>query len=171
MRSVRQERGGERVKPLGRMTLGTPPGPSDRVFVSAGAGCKPRMERRKMAFTLSGASVCGRRGRAIRKKIIGHGMSASRKRFSRGNALLPVLRAFPLLHQPAGQHGCGILFHPKVEKRANLLAEIGSMAETREFIALQRISRSREKKFPRRLGLVVVQRGLPISGLCILTVR
>jgi hypothetical protein len=56
-------------KPLGRMTLGTPPGPSDLVFVSAGAGCKPRMERRKMAFTLSGASVCGRRGRAIRKKI------------------------------------------------------------------------------------------------------
>ena len=136
--------------PLGRMTLGTPPGPSDRAFMDAGAGCKVQMEHRKMAFTLSGASVCGRRGRAIRKKIIGHGMFASRERFSRGNVLLPVLRAFPLLHQPAGQHGCGILLHPKVEKRANLLAEIGSMAETREFIALQRISRSREKKFPRR---------------------
>jgi hypothetical protein len=162
--------GAREWKPLGRITLGAPPGPSDRVFVSAGAGCKVEMERRKMAFTLSGASVCGRRGRAIRKTIIGHGVSASRKRFSRGNVLLPLLRAFPLLHQPAGQHGCGILLHPKVEKRANLLAEIGSMAETREFIALQRISRSREKKFPRRLGLVVVQRGLPISGLGTLTV-
>jgi hypothetical protein len=124
-----------------------------------------------MAFTLSGASVCGRRGRAIRKKIIGHGMSASRERFSRGNVLLPLLRAFPLLHQPAGQHGCGILLHPKIEKRANLLAEIGGMAETREFIALQRISRSGEEKFPRWLGLVVVQRGLPRGGLGTLTVR
>jgi hypothetical protein len=171
MRSVRQERGGERVKPLWRMTPGTPPGPSDRVFVNAGVGCKPRMERRKMAFTLGGASVCGRRGRPIRKKIIGHGMPASRERFRRGNVLLPLLRAFPLLHQPAGQHGCGILRHPKVEKRANLLAEIGGMDETREFIALQRISRSREKKFPRRLGLVMVQRSLPINGLGTLTVR
>ena len=158
-------------KPLGRMTLGTPPGPSDLVFLSAGTGCKPRMERRKMAFTLSGASVCGRRGRAIRKKIIGHGMSASRERFSRGNVFLPLLRAFPLLHQPAGQHGRGILVHPKVEKRANLLAEIGGMAETGEFIALQRISRSREKKLPRRLGLVVVQRGLLINGLGTLIFR
>jgi len=86
--------------PLGRMTLGTPPGPSDRAFMDAGAGCKVQMEHRKMAFTLSGASVCGRRGRAIRKKIIGHGMFASRERFSRKNVLLPVLRAFPLLHMP-----------------------------------------------------------------------
>ena len=42
--------------------------------------------------------------------------------------------------------------HPKIEKRANLLAEIGSMAETREFITLQRVARSGEKKLPRRLG-------------------
>jgi hypothetical protein len=154
-------------KPLGRMTLGTPPGPSDLIFVSAGAGCKPRMERRKMAFTLSGTSVCGPRGRAIRKKIIGHGMSASGERFSRGSVLLPLLRAFPLLHQPAGQHSCGILLHPK---RANLLAEVGGMAETREFIALQRISRSGEEKFPRWLGLVIVHASLLMNGLGILIV-
>jgi|SRR5580704_10104745 len=153
------------------MTLGTAPGPSDRGFVDARAGCKLRMERRKMAFTSRGASVCGRRGRSIRKEIIGHGMSASREKFRRANVLLPLLRAFPLLHQPASQHGCGILVHPKVEKRANLLAEIGGMAETGEFIALQRISRSREKKFPRWLGLVVVQRGLLINGLGMLTFK
>src|ERR1700732_3024149 len=82
--------GAREWKPVGRMTMATPPGPSDRVFVSAGAGCKPRMERREMALTSSGASVCGRRGRAIRKKIIRHGMSASRESFSRGNVLLPV---------------------------------------------------------------------------------
>ena len=163
--------GAREWKPLGRMTMGTPPRPSGLVFVGAGAGCKLRMGRRKMAFTSRGASVCGRGGRPIRKKVIGHGMSASRERFGRGNVLLPLLRAFPLLHQPAGQHGCGILVHPKVEKRANLLAEIGGMAETGEFIALQRISRSREKKLPRRLGLVVVQRGLLINGPGTLTFR
>ena len=146
-------------KPPGRMTLDTPPGPSDRVFVGAKAGCKVQMERRKMAFTSSGASVCGQCDRSIRKEIIGHGMSASRKRSSRGNLLLPLLRAFPLLHQPAGQHSCGILLHPMVEKCANLLAEIGGM-----------VSRSREKKFPWRLGLVVVHTGLLINGLGILIV-
>jgi hypothetical protein len=144
-------------KPPGRMTLGTPPRPSDWVFVSAKAGCKLQMERRKMAFTSTGASVCGRPDRSIRKKIIGHYMSVSGERFSRENVLLPLLRALPLLHQPAGHHGCGILLHPKVEKCANLLAEIGGM-----------VSRSREKKFPRRLGLVVPHTGLPINGLGIL---
>jgi hypothetical protein len=152
--------GAREWKPLGRMTLGTPPGPGDRSFVGARAGCRLRMECRKMAFTSSGASVCGRRDRSIRKKIIGHTMSASGEGFSRGHVLLPLLRAFPLPHQPAGHHSCGILLHPKVEKRANLLAEIGGMAETREFIALQRISRSREKKLPRRLGLAVAHAGL-----------
>src|SRR5260370_42370557 len=88
-------------KPLGRMTLGTPPGPSDLIFLSAGTGCKPRMERRKMAFTLSGASVCGRRGRAIREKIIGHGMPSSREGFSRRNGLLHLLACVRWIHQRA----------------------------------------------------------------------
>ena len=87
--------GAREWKTLGRMTLGTPPRPSDRIFLGARAGCKVRMERRKMAFTSSGASVCGRRDRSIRKKFIGHGMSASRERPSRGTVLLPLLRAFP----------------------------------------------------------------------------
>ncbi len=156
---------------LGHTTLGTPPGPNDRGFVIAIASVKLQIKHRKIAFTSSGASVCGRRDRPIRKKVIGHGMSVFRESFKRRRVFLCLLRAFPLLHQPARQHGRGIFLHPKVEKRANLLAEISSMVETREFIALQRVSRSREKKLPRRLGLVVVHAGLLESDIRTLTVR
>ncbi len=158
-------------EPLEHLTRGARPGLSDRGFVIARASGKLWIEHRKIAFTSSGASVCGRRDRPIRKKVIGHGMSVFRESFKRRRVFLCLLRAFPLLHQPARQHGRGIFLHPKVEKRANLLAEISSMVETREFIALQRVSRSREKKLPRRLGLVVVHAGLLESDIRTLTVR
>lgn len=64
-------------------------------------------------------------------------MSIFRERFA-CEGLFPHGRALQLFHQPARQHGGGILLHPKIEKRGDLLAEIGGMAETREFIALER---------------------------------
>jgi hypothetical protein len=76
-----------------------------------------------------------------------------------------LLRTYPLLHQPASQHGGRIFLDPKIEKRADLLAEIGGMAKAREFIALQRVSRSREKELPRGLGLVVVH--VRLLELCV----
>src|SRR5260370_23078565 len=88
-----------------RPALGTFPGTSDIGCVSGGFGAVLRIERRKIAFTSSVASVCGRRDRPIRKKIIGHGMSVFRKRFASGSVFLPNLRAFPLLHQPPRHHG------------------------------------------------------------------
>ncbi len=121
-------------KPLGHMTLYMTPGRGGRCFVSSVAGSKLWISERKGLFTSSWTSICGR--------------------FQR----LP--RALPLLYQPARQHGGGVFLHPKIEKSANLLAEIGGMAETREFIALERISRRREQKLPRGLGLVVVHWGL-----------
>jgi hypothetical protein len=120
-----------------RTALATPPGPIDHRFVSGKAGGKLSMERGKIAFTSSGAPVCGRRDAPIRKKIIGHGMSVFRESLRGTNVLLRLVRTFPLLHHPARQHGGRILLHPKIQKRANFLAEIGGMAETREFVALQ----------------------------------
>ena len=114
--------GARESMPLGHMTPGTTPGPSDRGFVSARAAGKLRIERRKIAFNSSGAAVCGRRDRPIRKKVIGHGVPILPKRFTRGRVFLHLRRAFPLLHQPARQHGGGVFLHPKVEKRADLLA-------------------------------------------------
>jgi len=136
--------------------LDTPPGQNDHSSVSASASGKLRIEHRKIAFTSSRASVCGRGDRPIRKKVIGHGVSIFPERFSRGSILLRLLRTFPLFHQPASQHSGGVFLHPQVEKRSDLLAEIGGMAETREFVALQRVTRSGEKELPRGLGLVVV---------------
>lgn len=161
--------GGSGRKLLERARLATPPGLVDHGFVRGKVAGKLLMERRKMAFTSSGAAVCGRRDRPTRKKIIGHGMSVSRKSFHGRNVLRCLVRAFPLLQQPAREHGRGVLLHPKIQKGANFLAEIGGMAETREFVALQRVARSREQKLPRRLGLVMVHRSLLVISARTLT--
>jgi hypothetical protein len=111
-------------KPQEHTTLGTPPLPSDRVSGSAIAGGKLRVEHRKMAFTSSGASVCGRGDRPRSEKIIGRSMSVFRERFAGGGVFLCLLRAFLLFHQPACQQGRGVFFRPKVQERANLFAQI-----------------------------------------------
>ena len=133
-------------KPLRRTTADTTPRPNDRGLVSARTSGELRIERRKIAFPSSRVSICLRRDLPIRKKIIGRSITVFRDSFSGNGGFVNLLRAFPLLHQPARQHGRGILLHPQVKQRADLLAEIGGMAEPREFIALQRVSRSREKK-------------------------
>ena len=145
---------------LGRAMPGTSPGPGGQGFGGANAANKIRIEGRKIDFTSRGASVCRRGDRAITKKIIGRAMSIFRESFNGRSVFRQVLGTFALLHQPAGQHGGGIFLTPKIEKSADLLAEIGGMAEPREFIALQRISRSGEQELPRRLGFVVVHGGL-----------
>ncbi len=138
------------------MEANTPPSQraSNRTSVnSSGELCE---SSRKMAITSRWAPICSRGNRPIRKKIIGRGMSASRRRFARGSGLQHLRRTLALLHQPAGQHGGSILLEPLVEKRADLLPEIRSVAETREFVALQRVTRGREKELPRGLGLLAV---------------
>ena len=117
--------------------LGTPPGPGGRGFGGAKAGSKSRIKHQQIAFTSRGASICRRRGRPFGKKIIGRAMSIFRESFHSGSVLVRLLGTFPLLHEPARQHGGGVFLHPKVEKRADLLAEIGGMAEPGEFVALQ----------------------------------
>ena len=154
--AFRGNAGAGELRAQGHTMLDIPPGLNGRRPVSARAGGKLEIERRKIVFTSSRASVCGRRDGPIRKKIIGHGMSVFRGRSSRGSVFRRLPQPFPLLHQPASQHGRGVFLHPQIEKRPNLLAEIGGVAETREFITLQRVTRSGEKKLPRRLGFVVV---------------
>lgn len=80
----------------------------------------------------------------------------------RGVARVGVLRrflacrgyTFAMLHQPAGQHRCGVFFEPGIEQLRDLFPKIGGMAQPRKLVALQRIARSREKELPRRLELV-----------------
>ena len=153
--AISRNAGAREWQPLGHATRGTLPAPGDGGLVSGKASGKLWIEHQKIAITSRWASICGRRDRPIRKKVIGHGVSVCGESFTSKRVFLHLLRAFPLVHQPARQHCRGIFFHPLVEKGANLLAEISGVAEPREFIALQRSSRSREKKLPRRLGFVV----------------
>src|SRR5260370_4805420 len=131
------------------LTLGTLPMPGDVGLVSGKASGKLWIEQLKIAFTSSGASVCGRRERPIRKKAIGHSRSYLRNTLTGRNVSLHWLRPFPLLHQPAREHRRGIFLHPLVEKAANLFAVIGGMTKTREFKALQRIAHGGGNELPR----------------------
>ena len=91
---------------------------------------------RKIDITSRRAAVCGRKSATIRKKVIGHSVSAFQWSIAGGNGLRHLRGALTLLHQPARQHGRSILLEPLVEKRGDLLAEIGGMPEARELIVL-----------------------------------
>lgn len=152
--------------------LGTPPlRITLRVIRSGGSGEAP-LRILGIGCTSHGASNFSRRDGSIRKIIIGHrmrygawhrtghgaghgtrrGMDVRRKQSLARSVFRDARRTLALLDQPAREHGAGVLFHPLIEQRANLLAEIGGVGKARELVALERVARSREKKLPRRLG-------------------
>src|SRR5690242_21846487 len=54
-------------------------------LLSAATGLQLRFEHLPTGFTSGGASICGRRDRSIRKKIMGHSIFVSWKRFHARN--------------------------------------------------------------------------------------
>ena len=127
----------------------------------------------EMTFTSCGAANYIKRRGSIRKNIIGHatgnaggrGMPVRLKQFLARGVRGVAWRPLALLDEPPREHGASVLFHPLIEQRANLLAEIGGMAETRKLIALQRIARCREKELPRRLGVGTRHVGLQVRRM------
>ena len=96
---------------------------------------------------------------SIRQKIIGHRMAVRGSGFGgglvrRGLGFRSKNGALALLDQPAGDHGVGVFVEPLIEKRRYLLAEVGGVAEPREFVALEGVAGSGEKELPGRLGAV-----------------
>ena len=158
-------RAGLILRPL---PLDTPPRRIARSVIRDGSGGRALVKNSKINRTSRGIADFSRWDRSIRKNIIGHGMRHRAWPASvhgtgygmtvRGEQSLAqsgfrdARRPFALLDQPAREHGAGVFFHPLIEQRANLLAEIGGMGKARKFVALERIPRSREKKLPRRLG-------------------
>lgn len=149
-------------RPVKRNTLPSQRASNRAIVKFSGELCE---SSRKIAITSRWAAISGRGNQPIRKKIIGRGMSGSRRRFARRSGLQHLRRTLALFHQPARQHGGSVLFEPLVEKRADFLPEIRSMAEAREFIALQRVARGREKKLPRGLGLLTVHAALQDNNI------
>src|SRR5712675_2910834 len=146
---------------------GTPLGDPGDLELLAESGLESGQLRDAVGRCSRTGAKIGRRTRLIREKVIGHDL----RRFApvigrrtavaiRGGrygcvALLARGGAFALLHQPTRQHGRGVLFEPGIEQLRDLLAEISSMAQTRKFVALQGITRRRQKKLPGRLGFVI----------------
>ena len=102
---------------------------------------------------------------SIRQKIIGHRMAVCGRRFGgglvrRGLGFRGEDRALALLDKPARDHGVGVFVEPLVEQGRDLLAEIGRVAEAREFVALQGVAGSGEKELPGRLGAIGVHGAL-----------
>lgn len=146
---------------IGTFLAGTPFRPG-RARIWLGNSTKTRRLPRQNAAESSPAGACSvRSDEPLRQKVIGHRMAVARRR--RGNGL--GLRrsfgtggadaAFPLLDQPAGNHGVGVLVEPLIEERRDLLAEIGSVGEAGEFVRLQGVAGSSEEELPGRLGALV----------------
>jgi hypothetical protein len=64
-----------------------------------------------------------------------------------------VRQLLALLHQPPRQQGSGSFFEPDIEQLNDVLANVRGVAQSRQFVRLQRRARSREKEIPRRLNL------------------
>ena len=137
----------------------------------AGRGAKTAFSACVLGCRSRTGAKFGRRARLTREKVIGRSMRgfascvvarsplvvADRGARGRHRALGMFAggRTFALLHQPARQHGGGVLLEPGVQQLRDLLAEIGGVAEPRKLVTLQRIAGRREKELPRRLRLVV----------------
>lgn len=77
----------------------------------------------------------------IDEKVIGRRMRVWSGAAGWGLAIF-LFVAVAMFHEPTSQHGAGVFVEPLVQQGADLLAEIGGMAEASEFIGLQGIARS-----------------------------
>jgi len=141
--------GSQRREPL-RTPLRCGAGWNRSVASSMNWKCRPR----NSGLASRRAARCWWRSGLLREKIIGHSVRSIEPRFRPGDRVRDLRRTLALLHQPACQHSRGVFFEPLIEQSADLLSEISGVAQTCQFIRLQRVARSRQKKLPRRLGLV-----------------
>jgi hypothetical protein len=117
------------------------------------AGCAVARLQNLTRASLSIAN-CGRRGRLIREKIIGHGLHG----FSGSIAVYRRFfhnRMLALPHQPTREQSRCVLIQPGIQQLRDLLPKIGGMVQAREFVALQGIAGSGEQELPGRLGFVI----------------
>lgn len=114
----------------------------------------------KLPAKLYGAAIHGWSENRIGKKVIGRDGAICNLVGRGGRGFARSRRVFALINQPTGHGRGGIFFEPLVHQRADLLAKVGGVAEAREFIALQAVTRSSQQKLPGGLGAVAGHKGL-----------
>ena len=102
------------------------------------------------SLLLGSAVMVAPSGDKFVQKIIGRSCRWNARLRGRDHRLCGLRFAFAVFHQPAREHGAGVLFHPLIYQRGNFLSQIGRMAEPRKLIALQTVARCGKQEFPRR---------------------
>jgi len=97
---------------------------------------------------------CGRRGRLIREKIIGHGLHGFAGCVAVYRRFLHY-RVLALPHQPTREQSRCVLVQPRIQQLSDLLTQVGGVVQAREFVALQGITGSGEQELPGGLGFVI----------------
>jgi len=117
------------------------------------AGCAVARLANSARVSLSIAN-CGRRGRLIREKIIGHGLRGFAGSVAVYRRFLHQ-RVLALPHQPSREQSRCVLLQPRIQQLRDLLTKIGGMVQAREFVALQGIAGSGEQELPGGLSFVI----------------
>jgi hypothetical protein len=128
---------------------------------TAGKNKQKRHEKVRRGDELSASSRSGARWNdPVRKNIIGRTSAFVVRGLWGRRWLFAEDRALALIHEPASQHGRGVLLEILIEQGRQLLTEIGGMREPGKFIRLQRVSGSGEKELPGRLSVMGVHENL-----------
>lgn len=152
------------VRQLGAMVHRTPRRGLGAFTLPAENGLNTGLAAHFLGCGLRTTAKFGPRPRSIREKIIGRSMCGlascvERRPLVFGRRALAGLASRggvrALLHQPARQHGRRVFFEPAVQQLSDLLAQVGRVAQTGEFVTLQRVAGCRQQEFPRRLDFVI----------------
>jgi hypothetical protein len=128
-------------------------GSGESRFSSRDAGGAVARLQNLTCISLSIAN-CGRRGRLIREKIIGHGLRGFAGSIAVYRRFLHH-RVLALAHQPTREQSRCVLVQPRIQQLSDLFTQIGGMVQAREFVALQGITGSGEQELPGGLGFVI----------------
>jgi hypothetical protein len=111
-----------------------------------------------------GATHSGHRRHRLRVEIIGRRARTLWPRFTRARRRRCLRQLLALFHEPSCHQGSGGFLQPDIQELNDLLAKISGVAQSRQFVRLQRWTRSREQKIPRRLNFGMAVHGASCSG-------
>lgn len=100
------------------------------------------------------------RNEIVRQNIIGRSIAVAGGEIRCRDLLRDGRRKLTLFDEPASEIGGSAFLEILVEQSDHFLAQIGSMAKPGEFVGLERVAGSGEKKLPGRLGTELRHGGL-----------